>query len=208
MNRELPSAAPRYNKHMKYVVVGGQSRDVGKTSVVAAIIAALPQRHWTAVKITQFGHGICSRSGEACGCAVTAPDCPYAIDEERDTAGRTDTARFLRAGARRALWVRTPMRQLGTAMPALRAAIDGAEHVIMESNSVVEFLRPDVYLTVLDPAVEDFKVSARRFLDQADAALVMGNTEMLESGPATVFRTERGLWLTPEVVSFLEQRLQ
>jgi hypothetical protein len=198
---------------MKCVVVGGQSRVVGKTSVVAAIIAALPQLGWTAVKITQFGHGICSRSGEACGCAVTAPDCPYAIDEERDASGRTDTSRFLRAGARRALWVRTPIHALASAMPALRAAIDGAEHVIMESNSVLEFLRPDVYLTVLDPGVADFKVSARRFLDQADAALViermgsMGNMGRMDGAPAHVFHAERGVWLTPDVVSFLEQRL-
>jgi hypothetical protein len=191
---------------MKCIVVGGQSRDVGKTSVVAAIIAALPHLAWTAVKITQHGHGICSRSGEPCGCAVTAPDCPYAIDEEYDRSGRTDTSRFLRAGARRALWVRTPIRQLGTAMPALRAAIEGAEHVIMESNSVLEFLRPDVYLTVLDPSVEDFKVSARRFVEQADAALVMGSRGSV--GPMkNVFHAERGVWLTPEVVNFLEQRL-
>jgi hypothetical protein len=192
---------------MKCVVVGGQSRDVGKTSVVAAIIAALPQLGWTAVKITQFGHGICSRSGEPCGCAAVAPDCPYAIDEERDTSGRTDTSRFLRAGARRALWVRTPIHALAPAIPALRAALAGSENVIMESNSVVEFWRPDVYLTVLDPAVKDFKVSARRFLNCADAALVMGSTGDLESGPAVVFPTERGVWLTPDVLTFLEQRL-
>ena len=197
---------------MKCVVIGGQSRDVGKTSVVAAIIAALPQFGWTAVKITQFGHGVCSRSGEPCGCAVTAPDCPYAIDEERDTAGRSDTSRFLRAGARRVLWVRTPIHKLGTAMPALRAEIDGAEYVIMESNSVLEFLRPDVYLTVLDPAVEDFKVSARRFLEQADAALVIGPIGPINPSsdlpfPKPVFHAERGVWLTPDVVCFLQQRL-
>jgi hypothetical protein len=197
---------------MKCIVVGGQSRDVGKTSVVAAIIAALPQLGWTAVKITQHGHGICSRSGEPCGCAVTAPDCPYALDEELDAAGATDTSRFLRAGARRSLWVRTPVGALGTAMPALREALAGSEHVIMESNSVLEFLQPDVYLTVLEPAVADFKVSARRFLDRADAALMIGPMggigivdDALYAKP--VFHAERGVWLTPDVVSFLERRL-
>jgi len=203
----VKGAVLRYNKHMKFVVVGGQSRDVGKTSVVAAIIAALPQLGWTAVKITQFGHGICSRSGEPCGCAITAPDCPYAIDEERDAAGRSDTSRFLRSGARRALWVRTPMGALGTAMPALCAALDGSKHVIMESNSVLEFLRPDVYLTVLDPGVTDFKVSARHFLDQADAALVIGPAGDAPS-MKPVFHAERGVWLTPDVVKFLQQRLE
>ena len=42
---------------MAVVVVGGHSRSVGKTSVVASLIARLPERNWTACKITQFGHG-------------------------------------------------------------------------------------------------------------------------------------------------------
>src|SRR5258706_15243464 len=103
---------------MRTVVIGGHSRNIGKTSVVAGIIAALPQFPWTAMKITQHGHGICSESGEPCDCAIDLPDCPYAIDEERDPDGRSDTARFLRVGARRSLWVRTPQGALSTAMEA------------------------------------------------------------------------------------------
>jgi len=191
---------------MKVVVIGGQSRDVGKTSMVAGIVAALPHLNWTAVKITQHGHGICSQSGEPCACAVTAPDCPYAIDEERDAAGRSDTSRFLRAGARRVLWVRTPMGKLGAAMPALHAALAGAEHVILESNSVMEFLQPDLYLAILDPAVNDFKSSARRFLERADACVVLGESAI--SGGKPAFHAERGVWLTPEIVSFVRHRLE
>jgi len=40
---------------MAIVVVGGHSRSVGKTSVVAGLIAALREFNWTALKITQFG---------------------------------------------------------------------------------------------------------------------------------------------------------
>ena len=90
---------------MSLVVVGGHSRNVGKTSVVAGLIAALPERDWTAVKITQYGHGVCSVNGESCGCAVD--EHTFALTEERDRAGKGDTSRFLAAGARRSLWVRT-----------------------------------------------------------------------------------------------------
>ena len=65
---------------MAIVVVGGHSRNVGKTSVVAGLIAAMPERAWLAVKITQYGHGICSANGEPCDC-VTA-DHASAITEE------------------------------------------------------------------------------------------------------------------------------
>src|SRR6266436_5467605 len=53
---------------MAVVVVGGHTRNIGKTSVVAGLIAALPERHWTAFKVTQFGHGMCSANGEPCDC--------------------------------------------------------------------------------------------------------------------------------------------
>lgn len=155
---------------MALVVVGGHSRNVGKTSVVAGLIAALQERDWTAVKITQYGHGMCSVNGESCGCAVD--EHTFAITEERDRAGASDTSRFLAAGARRSLWVRTKQGRLAEAMPELRREISGAVNVILESNSVMKFLRPDLYLTVLDPATADFKESAREFLDLASAVLL------------------------------------
>ncbi len=71
---------------MAIVVVGGHSRSVGKTSVVAGLIAALPEYDWTAFKITQYGHGICSQNGESCHCATD--DHSWAISEEKDRAGR------------------------------------------------------------------------------------------------------------------------
>ena len=192
---------------MKTVVVGGHSRNIGKTSVVAGIVAALPERNWTAVKITQYGHGICSVSNEPCACAVEDPTCPYAISEEGNRTGRSDTSRFLAAGARRALWVRTRVGRLATAMPALRETLAGEENVIIESNSVMEFLKPDLYLAVMDPAVKDFKESARRFLKRADALILLGDKRTGKNACPT-FHARRGRYVTPEIVAFVAQRLK
>ena len=49
---------------MAVIVVGGHSRNIGKTSVVAGLIARLPEFHWTAFKITQYGHGFCTADGK------------------------------------------------------------------------------------------------------------------------------------------------
>jgi len=155
---------------MAIVVIGGHSRSVGKTSVVAGLIAAMPERHWTAVKITQFGHGVCSSSAQLCDCATG--DDSWAIVEEQDRSGESDTSRFLVAGARRSLWVRTKQGTLAEAMPAFRKHIDGAENTIIESNSVMKYLRPDLYLSVLDYQTADFKNSAREFLDRASAVIL------------------------------------
>lgn len=160
---------------MAIVVVGGHSRSVGKTSVVAGLIAALPQLHWTAVKITQYGHGVCSADGEPCDCATA--DHSWAITEEHDRTGESDSSRFLVAGAARALWVRTRQGMLAEAMPRLRQELAAAENAILESNSVMRFLRPDLYITVLDAATADFKTSAQEFLDRADAVVLHGGTD-------------------------------
>ncbi len=155
---------------MAVVVVGGHTRNIGKTSVVAGLIAALAEMQWTAVKITQYGHGICSANGDACDCATA--DHTIAVSEERDRSSGTDSSRYLAAGAARSFWVRTQQGELHEAMPRVRKLIAGAENVILESNSVLRFLKPDLALSVLDPSVEDFKPSALRFLDRVDA-LVM-----------------------------------
>jgi molybdopterin-guanine dinucleotide biosynthesis protein len=153
------------------VVVGGHSRNIGKTSVVAGLIARLPEFNWTAFKITQYGHGFCTADGKPCQCQ-TADSC-VAVNFERDPVSGTDTSRFLAAGAARSVWVRTRIGMLADAMPRIEKELATSENAILESNSVLEFLRPDLYLTVLDPAVADFKDSARRFLPLADAILLL-----------------------------------
>ncbi|HVW78835.1 MAG TPA: hypothetical protein VHB45_14575 [Alloacidobacterium sp.] len=155
---------------MAIIVIGGHSRNIGKTSAVAGIIARLPQYHWTAFKITQYGHGFCTANGEPCDCQTD--DHTLAVTEEKSRTSGTDTARFLAAGAARSIWVRTRIGMLAEAMPRIRKELAAAENAIIESNSILQFLKPDLYLTVLDAATADFKDSARLFLDRADAILV------------------------------------
>jgi hypothetical protein len=194
------------------VVIGGHSRSVGKTSVVAGLISALRVFDWTAVKITQYGHGICSANGAPCDCATA--DHSWAISEERDRSGQSDTSRFLIAGATRALWVRTEQGRLAEAMPALRQRLEGAANVIIESNSILKFLRPDLYLTVLDPATADFKNSAREFLDRANAVILHEScasawqaVSLKPVGERPVFRIAPPPYVTPEIVDFVRTKL-
>jgi len=198
---------------MATIVVGGHSRSVGKTSVVAGIIAALPAQQWTAVKITQFGHGICSVNGKSCHCAVD--EHTVALSEERDRSGKSDTSRFLVAGASRALWVRTKQGHLAEAMPALRQRLAEAANVIMESNSVMRFLHPDIYLSVLDHATADFKPSAREFLDFADALLVHESESAPQWRDLPINPVQNKLqfaispphYVTPELIAWLRHKL-
>jgi len=154
------------------VAVGGHSRNIGKTSVVAGLICALPQWQWTAMKITQYGHGVCSSEGALCDCAPTNREHPYALSEEMAPTD-TDSGRFLAAGAVRSFWLRTAAGQLGEAAPVIRKVLASGTNLIVESNSILEFFQPDLYLVVMDFSRKDFKPSSLRFLDRADALIVV-----------------------------------
>lgn len=199
---------------MAILVIGGHSRNIGKTSVVAGLIAAQPEKRWTAFKITQFGHGVCSANGEPCDCETD--EHTVAVSEERNADSSTDSARYLAAGAVRSFWVRTRQGQLAEAMPRIRKELERAENAVIESNSILRFLRPDLYLSVLDPAVVDFKESARLYLDRADAVLVpagmLGRPEwkgvslkLIEGTPVLSMRPP--VYVTKEIVEFVAARL-
>jgi len=200
---------------MAVIVVGGHSRSVGKTSVVAGLIARLPEFHWTAFKVTQYGHGFCTADGAPCDCQTD--DHTIAISAERDPNTGTDSARFLAAGAVKSLWVRTRQGMLAEAMPRIRKELASAEHAILESNSILQFLRPDLYLTVLDQSTADFKDSARLYLDRADAILLRESgvklephwtgisARLMEGKPRFVIAAPD--YMSDELVEFVRERL-
>lgn len=198
---------------MALVVIGGHSRNVGKTSVVAGIIAALPQLDWTAIKITQFGHGVCSVTTEACDCALNDSEHAWSVDEETSRRGDTDTSRFLAAGARRVWWVRTKQGQLALVMPRIREIMAESPNLIIESNSVIRFIRPDLYLQVLDPATADFKDSSREFLDRADAVVMHAGVpewDRVSLKPIAgkpIFRIHPPNYVTTDMVDFVAGRI-
>lgn len=176
----------------RVVVIGGHTRSTGKTQLVCDVIAAFPRANWIAGKITQYGHGVCAKNGEDCDCAPLDHVC--ALDWELHNDTGTDSARFLAAGARRAFWLRTKQGFLAEGLPLLRAAVKEAQTtsygelpvLILESNSLLQFLKPSLYFAVVDPSKEDFKDSARTVLDRADVLVLRGS--------ATVFSAAAPAW--------------
>jgi hypothetical protein len=195
---------------MAIVVVGGNSRNIGKTSVVAGLIARLPEMQWTAFKITQYGHGFCTADGKPCQCQTE--DSCVSLTAELDRTSGTDTSRFLAAGAARSIWVRTRIGMLAEAMPRIEKELATCGNAILESNSILEFLEPDLYLTLLDPAVADFKDSARRFLDRADAVLIASAGQPMEVPERALegkprFRIAAPGYMSDQLVDFIRARL-
>jgi hypothetical protein len=242
-------------QQMKLVVVGGQARKVGKTSVIAGLIRGLNSLAWTAVKISHhagdagtedtpladdvqggapvagptvdLGHdhvpppvGATRRVAPRPAIDLGHDDLPADLDflwsEEKDPNGHHDTSRFLAAGARRALWVRARGGTLARALPGLLKALEDDEHVIIESNSILAFLKPAVFLFVMDESRRELKASASQFLSRADALVTVGpdlkprvwpgmSLSMVEGKP--VFPVSAGEWSNPALSRFVRERL-
>ena len=180
------SAAPQW----RVIVIGGHTRSIGKTQLVCDIISAFPQANWIAGKITQYGHGICAQNGNNCDCAPDEHIC--AIEWEAEGQSGTDSARFLVAGAKRSFWLRTKQGFLAEGLPLMRDALketlgevgQDSPPLILESNSLLQFLKPSLYFAVIDPAREDFKDSARVALDRADALVLRGSMDSPAAAPS------------------------
>jgi hypothetical protein len=202
----LPGNDKNSAAQWRVIVVGGHTRSIGKTQLVCDVISAFSRANWIAGKITQYGHGVCAQNGANCDCAPDEHVC--AINWETNSDTGTDSARFLAAGARRSFWLRTKQGFLAEGLPLLRAALlqaieAGAPEyppLIVESNSLLQFLKPSLYFAVVDPAKEDFKDSARAALDRADALVLRGDSDTLPAaGPSWLQLPTRLLKEKPSV---------
>jgi hypothetical protein len=169
----------RARKLWRLIVVGGHTRSIGKTQLVCDVIRAFPRTEWIAGKVTQYGHGVCAQNGEDCDCKPTEHVCALDWETRADTG--TDSARFLVAGAKRSFWLRTKQGYLAEGMPLVRKALDEIgeaddrptkQALIVESNSLMQFVQPSLYFAVIDPLKDDFKESAQIALDRAHALVL------------------------------------
>lgn len=155
---------------MPVIMVGGQTKNVGKTTLICNIIAAFPNADWIAVKISNHLH-IPQNSKQL------ARGDEWSIWEQNPTTDRNDTARFLRSGAARALLVQAENSLLEPACACLNNELASAKNVIVESASAAEWLHHDLLLILLDPSQDDFKVSAQQQLNVADG-IVFRNSDL------------------------------
>lgn len=138
------------------LAIGSHSRKIGKTSVVCAIIRGTPEVRWTAIKISSNRRGLSSG---------------FDSFEEMAASETCDTGRYLAAGATEAYWLRATDAEMDCAAAFVRILEADKRALIIESNRIVERIRPDLYTMALNYDVDDFKDSAQRSFARADVYL-------------------------------------
>jgi hypothetical protein len=146
---------------MAILVVGGSHRGVGKTALVCGLMGALPEYKWIAIKITSHDHGL-----------------PATVWEEMQAGQGTDTARYMSAGAMRAFLITASDGEIKERLAELERMVGPDDSVIYESNRVVDFIKPDLFLLVDDPGAEQAaKLSFMRVASVADAMVSQGSSD-------------------------------
>ncbi len=150
--------------------IGGAHSGSGKTSVAAAILRYFTSpspdvppvltalKRWGAIKYTKT--------------ALYS-----SIIDNRDILDRKDkdTGRLMEAGAETVLWVQSPARGVGEVLPVALDSLSHLDGVIIEGNTAIEFLRPDVVIFIFGASREKTKPSAHRLLKQADIVVASGD---------------------------------
>jgi len=123
----------------------------------------------TALKVTiiRNEHSDCARGGEGCGvCSSLKSD--YKITEETDPEREKDTSKLLKTGAKKVYWLRVRENAVLPAMEKLLNEKDLSGPVICESNSLMKYIKPSLFLLLEASGEAMKKKSALDVEDKAD----------------------------------------
>lgn len=127
----------------KIIMVAGAGQNVGKTTLCCELIKVLtPLHHLTAIKLASHRHELSPRQ------KILFQEDSLIIADETDTRSGKDSARFLNAGAKQALFVQSTDEQLPVLVSWININIDG--WLVIESGILGDYLHPHLAIFVAD----------------------------------------------------------
>lgn len=181
---------------MAILVISGGGRGSGKTAVGCALITAMPEFRWAAVKVTAHPH-----------------EGPAGIFEELSPDSHKDTGRYLAAGAKRAFLATTLEGDSGNRLlREIKGWVVDCNALLIESNRInpVEIAserEPVASMLVLGHEPGSWKASLERAAETADA-VIMASTAIHATLPSgtldkKIFFLKPDCWISPEIEVFV-----
>ncbi len=167
--------------------IGGAHSGAGKTTYAAMLLGRL--KGWGAIKYTR-----------------TAIYCSIIDDVEVLSKENKDTERLLSSGAKRVLWVQSPATELGEVLPAAVERLSDLNGIVVEGNSAVEFLRPDIIIFIFGSDPCRIKESAKKVLDIADIVVYRGSNEFAVRGKSSVSNSLSSEGLIDCIIEMVERK--
>lgn len=146
---------------MKIISVTGAHSGVGKTSLAALLLREI--EGLSAIKVT----------GTELFTSITTED------EVISESGK-DTAVLKESGAGSVVWVKSTRRDLKECLTQALSMVGNCNGVIVEGNSPIEYIKPDLIIFVMKEDLSGLKASGSKALEKAD--LIVINTGSDEIG--------------------------
>jgi molybdopterin-guanine dinucleotide biosynthesis protein len=168
---------------MKPVIISvtGAHSDSGKTLVAEILLQGLRGR-WGAIKYTRT----------AFYTSVREIDSP--------TPDEKDTSRLLRAGGSPVIWIQSPPGELKESLEVAMGLASGCDGIVIEGNSPIEFLTPDIVIFVFGEDPSRLKPSGRKALQRADLLISK------DTIPEALLKKKEGCKMLPLSYSRLTER--
>ncbi|MCK5187969.1 MAG: hypothetical protein KAR43_12635 [Deltaproteobacteria bacterium] len=138
---------------MKVVTVSGAQKGVGKTALAEILLKNLPG--FAAIKIT-----------------MTDLYTSVSEDNEDIMIPDTDTFRMKKSGAEKVVWVKATEKLLQDAMEQALGKISNHKGVLIEGNSILEYINPTLAFFVVNSSIDNMKPSRIRALKKADICVI------------------------------------
>lgn len=140
---------------MKIISVTGAHSGVGKTSLAALLLREM--KGFSAIKITK-----------------TELFTSITTDEKVLSEKGKDTSILKEGGANKVIWIRSTQRDLKDSLSQALSMLGDSRGVIIEGNSSLDFIEPDLIIFVMKEDLSELKPSGSKALEKAD--LIMINT--------------------------------
>lgn len=175
---------------MKYpflIGIGGAHSSVGKTTAAVAILKYLKQKGQEAIgkrqkekKNETYSLSPIAYRLQKIGAIKYTKTAFYSsiIDDKSILMQENkDTCRLLDAGAEEVLLVQSPESELSEVLSIAMDRLSHLDGIIIEGNSAIEFLKPDVVVFIKDFNDKRIKASAEKIFRQADIIIERQNTK-------------------------------
>ncbi len=175
------------------VMIGGNSRNSGKTTMACCIISKLaPTQEVIGLKVTSI------RPGEEGfhGTHLEELNDDFSILEELNADSHKDTSKMLRAGAAHVYYIRVAETHIEKALIHFMSRYIKKQIVICESRSLREFVNPGLFLVMIRiPAIGKAK-DISKFLGKADKVFHFGEdlSEIKKFADNLIYKDDKFVW--------------
>lgn len=169
--------------------IGGAHSGAGKTTYASLLLQRL--KGWGAIKYTKTGLY-----------------CSLIDDREILLTEDKDTKRMLNAGAERVLWVQSPPSELRDVLPQAMERLSDLKGIVVEGNSAIEFLNPDIIIFVFGNDSKTLKERAKKILERADVIVYAGSNKIIVTSNKSSLFTRRSSLNNEQFISYITEMVE